>query len=92
MVRMFVRHRVSDFATWKAGYDAFDAQRQTMGVRSQAAFCGAENTEDVTVWHDFDDMAAAQTFMAAPELADVMKRAGVVGEPQIWFVNRDLPA
>lgn len=92
MVRMFVRHTVSDFATWKQGYDEFDAQRRSMGVRGDAVFCGADNANDVTIWHDFDDLAAAQAFLGAPGLAEAMEAAGVVSEPQVWYANRDLPS
>lgn len=91
MVRMFVRHMVSDFGTWKRGYDAFDPTRQRLGVRGDAVFSGADDPQDVTVWHDFDDLASARAFLDSPELGEVMKSAGVVGEPQVWFVSRDLP-
>lgn len=91
MIRMFVRHTVTDFAEWKRGYDAFDATRQALGVRGEAVFCGAANAEDVTVWHDFDDMAAAKAFLEADDLSAAMVKAGVTGEPQIWFCRRDLP-
>ncbi len=92
MIRMYVRHTVTDFDTWKRGYDAFDAQRRELGVRGDAIFCGAESITDVTVWHDFDDLSAAQAFLDTPELRTAMETAGVVGEPHIWFVHRDLPA
>ena len=91
MIRMFVRHTVSDFDDWKQGYDAFETTRQAMGVRADAVFCGAESAEDVTIWHDFDDMAAAGAFLESAELKAAMERAGVSGEPQIWFCRRDLP-
>jgi len=35
MFRMFVRHPVSDFATWKQAYDDFDGERKGMGVAGQ---------------------------------------------------------
>ena len=60
-------------------------------VRAEAVFCGAESAEDVTVWHDFDDLATARDFIASSELRKAMQAAGVVGEPQIWFVMRELP-
>ncbi len=92
MIRMFVRHSVADFATWKSHYDEFDAARQGLGVRAAAFFRGATDASEVTVWHDFDTLEAAQAFVDAPQLAAVMQAAGVSGEPQIWFTERDLPA
>ena len=92
MIRMYVRHMVSDFDTWKQGYDAFGERRRDLGVRGDAIFRGAENITDVTVWHDFDDLGAAQAFLESPDLKSAMEAAGVASEPQIWFVHRDLPA
>ena len=91
MIRMFVRHQVDDFAPWKEHYDGFDAKRQEYGVRDHAVFAGAEDVNDVTVWHDFDDIASAQAFVNSDELRSAMAAAGVRSEPQVWFVNRSLP-
>jgi len=90
MVRMYVRHRVGDFDSWKQAYDAFDTTRRRLGVRGDAVFHGAEDRNDVTVWNDFDDMATAQAFLESDELRSAMQAAGVVGEPQVWFVSREL--
>lgn len=92
MVRMFVRHPVADFDTWKSHYDGFEATRQELGVRDAAVFRGKTDPNDVTAWHDFEDLDTAKAFASAPELAEAMQAAGVTSEPQIWFVDRDLPA
>jgi len=88
MVRMFVRHRVNDFATWKAAYDAFDEERSGMGVRGDAVFQAVDDPNDVTAWHDFDSTEAAQAFAESPRLREVMEGAGVAGPPSIWFATR----
>lgn len=88
MVRMFVRHPVSDFTTWKAAYDAFDEERRGMGVVGDAVFQAADDPNDVTAWHDFESLEAAQAFAGSPRLREVMAGAGVAGPPQIWFANQ----
>jgi len=87
MIRMFVRHPVQDFQTWKQDYDAFDPQRREMGVRAHAVFTDPANDCDVTVTHDFDTLEQAQRFAQSATLGDVMKRAGVVGPATIWFTT-----
>ena len=91
MIRMFMRHQVTDFADWRSHYDNFAAAREQLGVRGDAVFSGAEIEGDVTIWHDFDDMAAAQAFLNSSELSSAQQAAGVTGNKQIWFVNRDMP-
>ena len=41
MIRMFVRHPVTDFAAWKQAYDDFDDERIGMGVAGDAVFQSA---------------------------------------------------
>ena len=85
MVRLFVRHPVANFTQWKQAYDAFDSERNGMGVVDHAAYQAADDPNDVTVWHDFQSLETAQSFAGSPRLKEVMEGAGVAGEPQIWF-------
>ncbi len=87
MVRLFVRHTVSDYGAWRAGYDDFDAERAGMGVRGHAVYQASDNPNDVTVTHDFDSLEAGQAFVSSARLREVMEKAGVVGEPQLWFAS-----
>ena len=32
MARMYVRHSVENFRTWRKAYDAFDIERQGLGI------------------------------------------------------------
>ena len=89
MTTMFIRHNVADYANWKQGYDAFDAQRKALGVTAQASYQLATDPKDVTVTHNFANLEAAKAFAVSPELKDAMKKAGVVGEPSIWFTSQN---
>jgi hypothetical protein len=89
MVRLFIRHQVREYPTWRKAYDAFDGERQSMGVRGHAVFQTIDAPNDVTVWHDFEDVATAKAFTSSERLRDVMSAAGVQGEPQLWFVTED---
>ena len=86
MVRMFVRHAVADFDAWKQGYDDFD--REGLGVVGHAVYRSVDEPNDVTVWHDFEGASAAKGFAQSQQLREAMKRAGVVGEPTIWFTEQ----
>ena len=84
---MFVRHDVTDYSKWRAVFDGFDQERSGMGVKAFAVYQAADNANDVTVTHDFDDLPSAQAFASAPRLKEVMGEAGVAGAPQIWFTS-----
>ena len=87
MVRLFVRHNVDEYNAWRKVYDEFEPQRKPMGVTGHAVFQSVDDPNDVTVWHDFDSADAARSFASSSELREAMQRAGVRGEPQVWFVN-----
>lgn len=88
MVRLFVRHKVHDYAAWREGYDAFEPTRFKMGAQGHAVYRDVENDNDVTVWHDFNNLDAAKAFANSSELKAAMKNAGVIGEPTVWMTRR----
>lgn len=87
MVRMFVRHRVGNYTSWRQGYDAFDAQRPSFGVTAQAVYQDAGDPAMVTVTHDFANLEAAKKLASSDALKQAMTAAGVAGAPDIWFTN-----
>ncbi|NIM49398.1 MAG: cyclase [Gemmatimonadales bacterium] len=88
MIRMFVRHPVADFPSWKQAYDDFDQERKGMGVAGHAVFQSAHDANDVTVWHDFETLESARAFAESKRLREVMGTAGVSGEPTIWYTSQ----
>jgi len=87
-VRIYVHHDVTDYAAWRKAYDAFDAKRRKMGVTGQAVYRSIDDTNDVTVTHDFTNAEKAKAFASSPDLKAAMENAGVKGTPQIWFTAR----
>jgi hypothetical protein len=87
MATMFVRHSVKDFAAWKAAYDAFDAERKSLGVTGDGVYRTVDDLNEVTVYHDFASLDEAKSFAGSGRLKEVMSDAGVVGVPDIWFGN-----
>ena len=87
MIRLFVRHPVQEFTTWRQKYDAFDGERRTMGVLEERVFTAPDNTCDVTVTHDFETLELAQRFANSSRLGEVMQQGGVVGPATVWFTT-----
>jgi hypothetical protein len=88
MTTMFVRHTISDYKTWRKVYDDFAAIQKAKGVTGQAVYQTADNSNDITVTHEFGSVDAAQAFAKSAELKSAMQGAGVVGAPTIWFTNK----
>lgn len=88
MIRMYVRHSVANFATWKQAYDDFHDTQKSMGVVGEAAYQSVDDPTDVTAWHDFETLEAAQAFAGSDVLKEAMAGAGLTGPPTIWFVKQ----
>ena len=87
MVRMFVRHKVNDYATWRKAYDGFESMRVSMGAAGHEVFQASDDPNDVTAWHDFNSLKSAEAFAGSNELREAMGNAGVASPPDTWFAN-----
>jgi hypothetical protein len=87
MIRLFVRHNVEAYETWRAVYDDFDATRRSMGVTGHAVYRNVDDGNDITAYHDFATLDAARAFAGSSQLREAMGKAGVAGAPQIWFTE-----
>jgi len=87
-VRLFVRHEVSDYATWRKAYGTFLPVQKKHGVIYQAVYQSADDPNDVTVIHDFHSLEEAKAFVTLPELKAAMEKSGVKGAPTMWFTTR----
>ena len=88
MATLFVKHDVEDFGTRKKAYDAFDSEREAMGVVGHGVYRAEGNPNNVTLYHHFESMDAAKAFMGSERLREVMMAAGVQGEPSVWFATK----
>ncbi len=88
MATMFVRHTVKDFQAWKKVYDGFGPTQKAFSVVAEAVYQADGNPNDITVTHDFANIAAARKFADSDELHQAMESAGVVGAPTIWFTTK----
>ncbi|MGZ3418651.1 MAG: hypothetical protein ACXVEF_32920 [Polyangiales bacterium] len=84
---MLVTHEVKDYDAWKKGYDAHKSARDAAGLVD--AFLGRDSAKPNLVHIGFrvPTLAAAQGFANDPGLKEAMMKAGVVGPPDIRFVQ-----
>ncbi len=85
MVRLFVKHRVADYSTWRQAYDAFAPVQREMGVTAHVVCQDVGDDTVVTITHDFASLDAAKALMGDPRLREAMAKAGVVGAPEVRF-------
>ena len=71
---MIAKHRVSDFAKWKASYDEHDSMRLANGIHSYVIGRGIDDSNVVMVAVKVDDMDKAKAFAKDPSLKAAMQK------------------
>jgi quinol monooxygenase YgiN len=80
-------HDVADYATWKAAFDGHDAARKQAGIIGYAVNRRADKPNTIVLYLQAASLAELEAFTSSPDLKATMQRAGVVGAPQITFVQ-----
>ncbi len=87
MASMFIKHRVADYAKWKAVFDEHEALRREYGTTGHSLHRDADDPNVIIAAFRVSDLNRAKEFAASDELRSAMERAGVQGPPEIWFAE-----
>lgn len=87
MATVLIRHTVNDYATWKKVYDETKPMAKSRGVRRQRLLKNSANPNELVVLSEFENMNQAREFAQSAELKQAMQRAGVAGEPAVFFLE-----
>lgn len=89
MARIFLTHRVRDYAEWRQGYDADAERRSGAGLSEAGHYHSADDPNEFLIVWDTEHSAEDATAMVAgmlsdPELGRLMEEAGVLEKPEFW--------
>ena len=87
MAYLLIRHKTRDYATWKAAFDDFNETRRASGEKSYQIFHPDDEPNNLWLLFDWDNLDNARTFMANPDLKEVMDAAGVLEPPEVHFLE-----
>jgi hypothetical protein len=84
---LLIRHKVTDYAAWKPVFDEQDAIRRAHGCQRGRLFRSAADPTETLVLLEWDDLERARLFAQSDDLWDLMKRADVVDDPDLWVLE-----
>lgn len=87
MASMLMQHQVKDFAAWKKEFDAAIDMSTSNGEISAQVYRDASDPNKVTIISKWNSLANAQKMAHSPELKAAMEKAGVIGAPNVSFLN-----
>jgi antibiotic biosynthesis monooxygenase (ABM) superfamily enzyme len=87
MAYMFVRHSVQDYEAWKSVFESVSDLRRRNGEESYQILREGNGSSELVALFQWDNLDNARRYAASPELKEAMQRAGVVGKPEILFLE-----
>lgn len=82
-----ISHRVANFETWLAGYNAAETVRQQGGIIGHAVNRSIDDPNLAIIYHQAASHDALKAFMANPGLKAAMEKSGVVSAPEVTLVT-----
>ena len=87
MAQLIIRHKVKDYAKWKPLFDEHGAKRKAGGSKGGRLFRSEKDPNEVVILFEWEDLGKAHKFTESEELRQTMERAGVVGKPELYFLE-----
>ena len=87
MVLILVRHKVEDYAKWKAVFDEHGAARKAGGSMGARVMRNVDDPSEQVIITEWPDIEHAKAFVASPDLREAMGRGGVMGMPDVVFLE-----
>jgi hypothetical protein len=82
-----IKHRVADYAKWRAVFDDKASLRQENGEKKTYVFCNADDPNNLVLLFEWDNLEKARRYSQDPRPRAAMQDAGVMGQPEVLFLN-----
>jgi hypothetical protein len=86
-IYMLVHHEVKDYDAWKKVFDEFEPVRIKHGGGSYHIFSLDGDPNDVYILFEWDSKEKSKKFGDLKELHEAMEKAGVVGKPDMYYLD-----
>ena len=87
MAYMLVRHNVRDYDDWKSVFDSVSGLRKRNGEKSYRILRQDNGSSELVALFEWDSLDNARKYASSSELKEAMERAGVIGKPEILFLE-----
>ncbi len=87
MTALVVHHKVEDYDKWYPVYTQDAVNRKAFGSKGARLFRSKSDPNDLVIIYLGWDLEDAQRFTQSPGLREAMQKAGVIGMPEIFFLE-----
>ena len=90
MIHAMIRQNVKDFDAWKIIFDEDGSNRKMASSKGGHVFRSLDDPNNVFVLLEFEDLDKLKKFMDSDGLKEAMKKAGVIGKPDIYMMDEGI--
>ena len=87
MAQLLIKHKVKDYPSWKKVFDGFIETRRAGGEKSYQIMHPENDGNELLAFFEWDNLENAKKFAGSSELKEAMGNAGVVGQPEVYFLE-----
>jgi len=87
MAHLFIKHKVKDYTAWKKVFDGFIETRKAGGEKSYQILHPDNDPNNLLAIFEWDSLENARRFTGSSELKNAMSNAGVIEQPEVYFLE-----
>jgi heme-degrading monooxygenase HmoA len=88
MPYLLARHKVRDYAQWKAVFDEHAPRRKELGSHGGIVLRNAREPDEILVLTEWDDLDGARRFAEWGDPIEIRTRAGLTDRADVWFLEK----
>ena len=89
MIYLYVRQTITDYGQWKEAFDCHFSTRQAGGATCTVlTLREVDNAQEIVLLLGWRNLAQAQSFVRSVSWQLVLQEMGVVGVPEVRFLER----
>ncbi len=78
---------MKDYEVWRKGFDDDAGNRKSAGSTGGHIFRSKNDPNDIFILMEMEDLEKVQKFVRSDQLKMTMEEAGVIGKPDIHFLD-----
>lgn len=87
MAHLLIKHKVKDYPAWKKVFDGFIETRKAGGEKSYQILHPDNEPNNLFAIFEWDSLENARQFASSSELKNAMGNAGVIEQPEVYFLE-----
>ena len=87
MIYALAIQKIKDYDKWKQIFEEHSKVRKNEGSKGAMIYRNTNDPKQLVVVTKWNDMEAAKNFSMSEDLKNTMKKAGVMGLPELYYLE-----